>query len=193
MIDIISTKILHSIYEDSSSKLIEKFIIPLNRTLNEFDITTINRISAFLAQVGHESGQLHYVEEIASGKAYDERTDLGNTLIEAKEIAKRHYSSPGRFWKGRGLIQITGYSNYKLLSSFFREDFINEPEKLKNPMYAARSAGWFWKWKNLNPLADDKSFEKITKKINGGLNGQDDRVKLYNKAYQILTENQVNI
>jgi putative chitinase len=193
MIDIISSKILFEIYKESNIKLIEKFILPINGTLNEFDITTVNRIAAFLAQIGHESGQLHYVEEIASGKAYDNRADLGNTKLEAINIAKRHYSSPGRFWKGRGLIQITGYSNYELLSSYFRTDFINEPEKLKNPAFAARSAGWFWKWKNLNSLADDKKFEAITKKINGGLNGQEDRLKLYNRALKTLTENQVII
>lgn len=150
---------------------IKKFIAPLNLTLEKYQINTPKRISAFLAQLAHESGSLRYVEEIASGAAYEGRKDLGNTQ-----------PGDGVRFKGRGLIQITGRSNYAALSAALNFDFIKEPEKLELPGAATLSAGWFWNLKKLNELADIDDFKKITKKINGGYNGYDDRVKHWAKA-----------
>lgn len=152
-----------------------QFLAGINATLLEFDISTPKRVAAFLAQVGHESGQLVYVKELASGKAYEGRKDLGNT-------------SPGDGvkYKGRGLIQITGKVNYIALSLALNIDCISKPEVLEQPMNACRSAGWFWKSKNLNALADAGDFITLTKRINGGTNGLADRQALYAVAKKVL-------
>lgn len=156
------------------------FLDPLNAAMAEFQINTTKRQAAFLAQIGHESGQLRFVKELASGVAYDtgrlaER--LGNTP-EA--------DGDGQLYKGRGLIQITGTRNYLLCLMALDIDALNQPELLQTPEFACRSAAWFW-WNNgLNELADKGEFLKITKRINGGTNGLDDRVSLFNVAQRVL-------
>jgi len=154
------------------------FLAPLNAAMVEFEINTPLRVAAFLAQVGHESGQLKYVKEIASGEAYEKRRDLGN--IE-----------PGwgiRFL-GRGLIQITGYYNYCAAMVKLDLDCVTHPELLELPVNACRVSAWWWADKGLNQLADvgtEDSFLRITKKINGGTNGWEDRLALYRKARGVL-------
>lgn len=166
---------LQAIYREASPSLIDKFINPLNDTLEEFEINTPQRIRMFLAQIGHESGQLRYVQELASGSAYEGRKDLGNT-------------SPGDGvrYKGRGLIQITGKSNYTLASLGLGLPLIERPDLLEDPKNACRSAGWYWNKKNLNTLADMGMFQEITKRINGGLNGYADRYKLYQRSLDVI-------
>ena len=175
----------------SSTTNAEKFLPFINDTCNQFQINTHARILSFLAQVGHESGGLFFTEELASGKAYEGREDLGNI-----------HPGDGVLFKGRGLIQITGGVNYKAIHDELGIDCINTPallggknanvctpEQLKN---ATLSAGWFWNKKNLNALADKiditkpieedsnfDAFEAITRKINGGTNGLSDRVARY--------------
>lgn len=156
------------------------FLDPLNAAMAEFQINTPLRIAAFLAQVGHESGQLRYVKELATGAAYDtgrlaER--LGNTP-EA--------DGDGQRYKGRGLIQITGARNYLLCLMALQIDALNQPELLETPEFACRSAAWFW-WNNyLNGLADKGDFISITKRINGGTNGLADRQEMYDRAKKIF-------
>ena len=157
-----------------AGRRVEIFYPHVAATLVEFEINTPHRIAAFLAQLAHESGELRYVEELASGAAYEGRKDLGNTEI-----------GDGVRYKGRGLIQITGRSNYWQVSNFFGIEFINEPELLSRPEWAARSAGWFWSSRKLNVLADAQDFRAITKKINGGYNGYPDREKYYKAALAI--------
>jgi len=152
-----------------------KFIDGINATMEEFDINTRLRMAAFLAQIGHESGQLRYVKELASGSSYEGRADLGNT-----------HPGDGVRYKGRGLIQITGRSNYVQIAKALNIDCVNNPELLEEPMNACRSAGWFWSSRKLNDLADKDMFTAITKKINGGTNGLADRKELYNKALEVL-------
>ncbi len=129
----------------------------------------------FLAQVGHESGQLRYVREIASGEAYEGRADLGNT-------------SPGDGvkFRGRGLIQITGRRNYVLASLALGLPLLEKPELLEQDEFACRSAGWFWYNNNLSALADKGLFRLITKRINGGYNGYADRYKLLQRAMEVI-------
>lgn len=157
----------------------DTFLDPLNVAMVEFEINTTDRRAAFLAQIGHESGQLRYVKELASGEAYDGRKDLGN--VEEGD---------GVRYKGRGLIQITGRSNYLQCSkALFGDDrLIQFPELLEDPVNACRSAAWFWKSRRLNELADGgmKEFGIITRRINGGTNGMADRLALYRKALDCL-------
>ena len=163
-----------------------KFLSPINLTLLEFKIDTPLRIAAFIAQIGHESGSLRYVEEIASGKAYELRADLGNLDKIALEIAHANYSTTGVFYKGRGLIQITGYTNYVACSLGLGIDCVRKPRLLSEPLNAARSAGWFWSTKDLNKKADLELFTSITKRINGGTYGAEDRNDRYALCKEVM-------
>lgn len=148
----------------------------LLETFDLFEINTPARQAAFIAQLAHESGQFRYVRELASGSAYEGRADLGNTQ-----------AGDGVKFKGRGLIQITGRANYTKLGEYLGEDLLSNPELLERPDLAVKSAGWFWHvYKNLNPLADEGNFRLITKKINGGYNGYDDRIAFWERARREL-------
>lgn len=149
--------------------------MPILSAMDEFKINTKQREAAFLAQIGHESGQLLYVKELASGSAYEGRSDLGNTM-----------PGDGVRFKGRGLIQITGRTNYFAAMMELDLDCVEHPELLEEPVNAARSSGWFWFTHGLNELADAGDFIKITRKINGGTNGLEDRQQLYAKALEVL-------
>ena len=153
----------------------QAFLAPLNAAMAEFGITTPARQASFLAQVGHESGQLRYVLELASGAAYEGRKDLGNTT-----------AGDGIRFKGRGLIQITGRANYKACGAGLGLDLITHPELLEQPVNACRSAGWFWMSRGLNELADAGDQVKVTRRINGGTNGLADRMALFEVAKRVL-------
>ncbi|WHT78578.1 glycoside hydrolase family 19 protein [Pseudomonas rhodesiae] len=155
------------------------FIPALNTAMNRYAIVNRLRIAAFIAQVGHESGQLRYVREIwgptAQQAGYEGRADLGNTV-----------KGDGFKYRGRGLIQITGRANYAACGEALGLDLVNQPELLEQPQHAAMSAAWFWSSRGLNTLADQSDFLKITKRINGGTNGLVDRQALYDKALKVL-------
>ncbi|WP_027469165.1 glycoside hydrolase family 19 protein [Deefgea rivuli] len=156
------------------------FLPHLNAALIEFAIDTPARAAAFLAQVGHESGQLLYVKELASGAAYDTGSKakaLGNTPAA---------DGDGRLYKGRGLIQITGRSNYAACSKALGVDLLANPSKLETPELAARSAGWFWASNDLNRYADKGDFVGLTRRINGGTNGLTDRQAIWARAKAVL-------
>jgi putative chitinase len=127
--------------------------------------------------VAHESGSLRYVREIASGAAYEGRADLGNTQ-----------PGDGRRYKGRGLIQITGRANYAACSQALYGDdrLIRTPEILEQTEPACESAAWYWWSRGLNELADTGAFRAITKAVNGGFNGYDDRLAYYQRAAAVL-------
>jgi putative chitinase len=154
--------------------------------MDEFEINNVKRKSAFLAQVSHESGGFRYVEEIASGEAYDYRADLGNTKSEAVDVARRNGTTAGKWFKGHGVIQITGYYNHRDCGIALNLDLVRYPRLLVEPINACRSAAWFWDSRKLNPLADNSEFKKITKLINGGYNGLEDRTNYYLRALKIL-------
>lgn len=155
------------------------FVPVLNAAMGKYGVVTSLRIAVFIAQVGHESGQLRYVREIwgptAQQLGYEGRSDLGNTV-----------KGDGSKFRGRGLIQITGRANYAASGEALGLDLINQPELLEQPQHAAMSAAWFWSTKGLNTLADQGQFEKITRRINGGLTGQADRQALYDRALKVL-------
>lgn len=156
-------------------KVVKPYIHWLNLYCERYEINTPLRLAAFLAQIGHESGRFVYTEEIASGSAYEGRIDLGNTQL-----------GDGIRYKGRGLIQITGRNNYTRLSKDLEIDFVSEPALLCLPQFAVWSACWYWSWRKLNQLADEGLFRDITKKINGGYNGLEDREKLYANCKRAL-------
>ncbi|WP_421557808.1 glycoside hydrolase family 19 protein [Pseudomonas canadensis] len=155
------------------------FVPALNTAMNRYGIMGAARVAAFIAQAGHESGQLRWVREIwgptAQQAGYEGRADLGNTV-----------KGDGSKFRGRGLIQITGRANYAACGQAMGLDLINKPELLELPQNAAMSAAWFWSTRGLNTLADQKDFAKITRRINGGLTGQADRQALYDKALKVL-------
>lgn len=166
---------LTQIYRESTLLRCERYLAPLIQTMQEFQINTPQRIYMFLAQIGHESGQLRYVKELASGAAYEGRVDLGNTE-----------PGDGVKYKGRGLIQITGKKNYALAGLALDLPLLEKPELLEEDLNACRSAGWFWKNNNLNSFCDKDDFRGLTKAINGGYNGWEDRVKLLNRAKEVM-------
>ena len=155
------------------------FVPVLNTAMNRYQIIGTRRVAAFIAQIGHESGQLKYVKEIwgptAAQARYEGRKDLGNTV-----------AGDGSKYRGRGLIQITGRANYMACGEALGLDLINQPELLEKPQHACMSAAWFWATKGLSTLADAGQFDKITQRINGGQNGAADRQALYARALKVL-------
>jgi putative chitinase len=155
------------------------FVPVLNTAMQRYQIVGRKRVAAFIAQLGHESGQLRYVREIwgptpAQAK-YEGRADLGNTQ-----------PGDGSKYRGRGLIQITGRANYAACGEALGLDLITQPELLELPQYAAMSAAWFWSQNGLNDLADRDQFNTITRRINGGLNGLQDRLEIWSRARAVL-------
>ena len=155
------------------------FVPVLNAAMGHYQIVGTKRVAAFIAQIGHESGQLKYVKEIwgptAAQARYEGRKDLGNTV-----------AGDGSKYRGRGLIQITGRANYMACGEALGLDLIKQPELLEKPQHACMSAAWFWATKGLSTLADAGQFDRITQRINGGQNGAADREALYARALKVL-------
>lgn len=149
----------------------------IQQAMQEFEITSYLREAAFLAQLAHESGELRYMEEIASGAAYENRANLGNTQ-----------PGDGKRCKGRGPIQLTGRANYTKYGQLLGLDLVNDPTIAATKEVGFRIAGQFWKLNGLNQLADQQQFKAITKRINGGYNGLDDRIKYYERAKKVLSK-----
>lgn len=156
---------------------IGKYINYINGYADTFQINTPLRMCHYLAQILHESGELKYTEERASGKAYEGRKDLGNTQ-----------PGDGVKYKGRGLIQITGRANYTAYnnSTYCKGDVVNNPELLSKPLGAVKSSMWFWLANDLNRHADKDNILRITKIINGGTNGLANRETYLKRAKKIL-------
>ncbi|WP_395393029.1 glycoside hydrolase family 19 protein [Novosphingobium sp. BL-8A] len=143
----------------------QELAICANRYFPEYGIMDSPlRLAHFLGQVLHESMGFRYMEEIASGQAYEGRADLGNTQ-----------PGDGIRYKGRGPIQITGRANYRKYGALLGTDFERHPEILSFPSIGLHGALEFWKQNKLNALADADDVLAITKKVNGGTNGLDDR------------------
>lgn len=132
------------------------------------------RLAHFMAQLIHESGSFRYMEEIASGSAYEGRADLGNTE-----------PGDGVRYKGRGPIQLTGRANYRRVGRAIGIDLESNPVLAAVPSIGMLTACYFWQTAGLNPLADADDVERITRRINGGLNGFEDR-KAHLKAMKAL-------
>lgn len=162
-----------------SFSLAELFAEPLTQSMERWQINTPQRQAAFLAQIAHESGRLKFLREkwgpSEAQQRYETRYDLGN-----------NQPGDGYKFRGRGLIQITGRTNYRRCGAALKLPLEDRPELLEVPIHAAMSAGWFWTQHGCNILADSGEFENITKVINGGLNGYADRLALWDKAKQAM-------
>jgi predicted chitinase/nucleoid-associated protein YgaU len=171
----VSPQQLRSIMPHLSEARAQQMLPHLNNAMAEAGINTPRRQAAFLAQLAHESGEFRYMEEIASGAAYEGRTDLGNTQ-----------PGDGVRFKGRGPIQLTGRSNYRAAGQALGIDLENNPTRAADPDVGFRTAAWFWNSRNLNSHADAGNFDAITYRVNGGYNGKASRDAYYARALQVL-------
>ncbi|BBP76534.1 glycoside hydrolase [Pseudomonas sp. Ost2] len=159
------------------------FVPALNTAMSKYGIVGRLRVAAFIAQIGHESGQLRYVRELGSDQ-YLSKYDTGTLAARLGNTPEA--DGDGQKYRGRGLIQITGRANYAACGEALGLDLVNQPELLEQPQYACMSAAWFWSSRGLNTLADAGQFTKITARINGGQNGAADRQALYDLALKVL-------
>ncbi|MEJ8822367.1 C1 family peptidase [Variovorax humicola] len=159
------------------------YLDPLNAAMQEFEINTLRRSAAFIAQLAHESGEFNFMEEIwgptAAQKRYEPPSDLARTLGNTQP-------GDGRRFKGRGPIQLTGRANYQKFGDLLGIDLVDHPELAAAPEVAFKTAGLYWKRKGLNELADADNFTEITRRINGGQNGAAERVRFYERAKLVL-------
>ncbi|MFN7215915.1 MULTISPECIES: D-Ala-D-Ala carboxypeptidase family metallohydrolase [unclassified Microcystis] len=159
-------------------KMSDKQFNDLNSCLQRFEINTVPRIRHFLSQTAHESGGLRWMEEIASGSAYEGRRDLGNTS-----------PGDGRKYKGAGVIQLTGRHNYQKFADFIKDQKVMQGHSYVAQVYPFTSAGFWWKNNNMNALCDrGGTVKEVTKKVNGGYNGLSDRQRYYDKACQVIKQ-----
>ncbi|WP_434672708.1 glycoside hydrolase family 19 protein [Pseudomonas sp. R1-15] len=161
------------------------FAPALNTAMGRYQIIGGRRVSAFIAQIGHESGQLRYVLELGS-EQYLGKYDTGTLAVRLGNSPQA--DGDGQKYRGRGLIQITGHDNYLRcsLGLFGDERLLALPELLEQPQWAAESAAWFWQQSGLNELADRDQFNTITRRINGGLNGLEERLQLCARRRAVL-------
>lgn len=157
----------------------DRWYVPVQDAMDEFGIDTVARSAAFLAQVGHESGGFIYTKELwgptPAQERYEGRSDLGNTQ-----------PGDGKRYMGRGLIQITGRSNYAQAAQGLGVDVLRDPQLLERADLAARSAAWWWQAHGCNALAASGDFEALTRRINGRLNGYEDRMRRWEVARAVL-------
>jgi putative chitinase len=183
-----------------------KWLEPLENAFAKYDISTPQRQAAFIGQCAHESGNFKNLEENLNYKpealmrVWPSRfPDLPTAMKYAhnqEAIANKVYGGrmgngpeeTGDGWKyhGRGLIQLTGKENYANCGSGIGVDLLSNPSLLNTPEYAALSAAWFWNKKGLNSLADAQDYDTMTKRINGGVIGLEDRKAKIAKALSIL-------
>lgn len=176
---VITAAVIRALSDKERPALVAPLVAAMNEFFPEFDITTEKRIEHFLAQACHESDGFKTLTEYASGDAYDTRTDLGNTAEK---------DGDGRTYKGRGIFQTTGRTNYAAAGKKMGLDLVNHPELLAEPRNAVWSACIYWQSRKLNTLADKDDLRAITKKINGGFNGLEDRRRYLDRARSLIKE-----
>jgi len=184
---------------------VEHWCEALNKLLPDYDISTPQRVAAFLAQCAHESGGFTALHENLNYRPetlckvwphYFNESNVNDYAHQPEKIANRAYagrmgngdeaSGDGWSYCGRGLIQLTGKNNYQAFADSIQTDISQIPAYLQTFEGAIQSACWFWENNNLNACADAGDIVKMTKIINGGTLGLDDRTARYNHALQIL-------
>jgi putative chitinase len=181
-----------------------KWLGPLEETFAKYEINTPQRQACFIGQCSHESGNFKTLQENLNYSA-EGLMKTWPSRFPTKEVADQYARQPAKIagkvyngrlgntseeeasmYLGRGLIQLTGKENYANCGTALGVDFVGNPTLLIEPKYAALSAGWFWNKKGLNSLADASDIETMTKRINGGLIGLDDRKAKIAKALSVL-------
>jgi putative chitinase len=194
-----------TIMPNATGALVGTYIGAINDTAARFSIDTPIRQAMFLAQLAHESGELRHAVEnlsysaVALRRVWPGRFSAADAEAYARKpekIASRAYadrmgngdeaSGDGWRYRGRGLIQITGRDNYRTCGEALDHDFIAAPDDMAKTPWSVLSAGWFWDSRRLNPIADRDDIEAVTRKINGGTNGLDDRKEFYERAKAVL-------
>ena len=184
----------------------EQWLDALNETFARFDISTPIRQASFIGQCGHECGSFKVLEENLNYRA-ETLMKLWSKRFPTLEIANQYAKNPkkianmvyanrmgnrdeasgdGYRFRGRGCIQLTGHANYFHAGKACDEDFVMNPDLVATPKYAAMTAGWFWSTHKLNQYADGSDFLMMTKKINGGTIGLQDRINHINHALNII-------
>jgi putative chitinase len=183
-----------------------KWADPLQAVFDKYNINTALRQASFIGQCQHESNNFRVLEENLHYSAdglmrvwpsrFNSRVVAEAYANQPEKIANKVYAGrmgngteetgDGWAYHGRGLIQLTGRDNYKNCGDALGLALITNPELLAMPKGACLSAGWFWNKHGLNELADAKDFETMTKRINGGTLGLDDRIAKINKALEVL-------
>ena len=184
-----------------------EWVSALNDTFAKFNIVSVRQQAAFIGQCAHECGNFRILEENLNYRAatlmklWSKRfptQEIANSYEKnPKKIANMVYSNrmgnrdeasgDGYRFKGRGCIQLTGHSNYYHASQSCGVDFVINPDLVATPQYAAMTAGWFWSTHNCNALAEAQDWIGLTKKINGGTIGLDDRIKRTDQAVAVLS------
>jgi putative chitinase len=190
----------------TNNQYVNHWFEALSMLLPDYDINTVPRVAAFLAQTAHESGGYKALKENLNYRAetlckvwprYFPNMDIANQYAQQPEkIANRAYggrmgngpesSGDGFRYCGRGLIQLTGKDNYTRFAESIETPVEEIPEFLGTFEGAVQSACWFWETNNLNQFADSGDMLTLTKRINGGTLGLDERIKHYNHAMHIL-------
>lgn len=186
----------------------QQWVTALNDTFSQFGILTPNQQAAFIGQCGHECGHFRILEENLNYRAatlmklWPKRfptLEIANQYAgNPKKIANMVYanrmgnrdeaSGDGYRFRGRGCIQLTGHSNYFHAGKALGVDFVMEPDLVATPKYAAMTAGWFWSTHGCNELAEAANWTALTKKINGGTIGLDDRILHTKQALEALSQ-----
>lgn len=206
MTKLFSQSNLRRIFPSTPIGTLAAWVDPLNTACEHFEITTVARAAAFIAQVGHESGGLTTIRENLNysqnglrttfGKYFPSDEMAGKYARQPQLIASRVYanrmgngderSQDGWIFRGRGLIQITGKFNYTAFAKSMKLDLLKATAYMETNEGAAMSAAWFWHTNSLNTLADQTRFTDITKRINGGTNGLADRKEIWLRARAAL-------
>lgn len=155
----------------------------INATFSQFSIDTPLRQAHFLGQVLHESGGFRWLKELWGPTDAQRRyeppsrlaADLGNTQ-----------PGDGKRYMGRGVIQLTGRSNYAQFSKAIGVDVVADPDLVASSPYAVLAAGWFWQTRKINAAADRDDLIRVTRLVNGGRNGLEDRRRYLNRAKRVL-------
>lgn len=198
---------LKEAFPKAKESRLEELLPGFEEAFELFDINTPSRQAAFLAQCAHESGNFNFMVENLnySADALDRvfpkyfknaGRDANDYARNPEKIANVVYSNrmgngdeesgDGFKFRGRGLIQLTGRNNYTLCGEALGVDLTEQPELLETPVGACLSAGWFWATNNLNDLADAGDIKAMTKRINGGYIGLEDRIHHYEHAMAVL-------
>lgn len=171
----ITKEMLRKLAPTAKEEIISHLAENLDDQLAKYNIDNYLRVCHFLAQAAHESASFRTLEEYASGAAYEGRKDLGNVN-----------PGDGKRYKGRGIFQLTGRANYRTYGQKLGYDLEGNPDLAKDPLISIKTACEYWNSRKLSELADKDDVRGITKKINGGFNGLDDRIQYLQKAKAII-------